>query len=946
MDSCSYNPHAKTLDELLAGDEQSEGGVIILHGGPGTGKTAALRSLRTHWTASGSLYLAATGFHNEREIAGSTIEQLAQTPGIPDPLQGTLRQLMGRLTAPAASATARIRCLHGFVATLTGTARHARPVIVVDDMHNADRASRSSLLHIARRARDVGIVVVFSCTREFWESGVHSPGLLGLPDCRTVEASALSDPDVRLLLEGEVGAEAAAAFAGSAHRICGGNPRLVAGLLQDLRTDGVPPDASPVAVGGALRGAYRAALARHPALWDCALALAVLGDGGTSAQVARLLRRDVDEVAHQIGELNRAGFLRDGAFRHPGIRTAVLEGADRVERSFLHRRAVALLQGDGASLCTLAGHLIAADRVPDEVEVSILLSAARELLSRGQAEEARRCLRLADRAELDEQTRADVSTDLVDALWHVNPAAARQDAELLLAAMSAGLLKEHGLRLLILLLLWFGRHEEAEEAIRSLKKIPPSVQTEGRTRDLAFLVGYFRPELLDALPVSPVDQSRSGVAPAAQLGKTVPPPFGSTWIDITSGERSSLCSSPQDGEGIGACIRWGPTAPNLSRFWDRNVIYLLELLQHGHLLDTDRLCGELLIRLPAAESPGRQAFLTGLQSHVRMLQGDLRTAVRQGVAALELLPLHSWGVAIGAPLSALISAHTFLGETDEAARYLEYPVPYEMMQSYFGATYLMSRGHHFLATGRPDAALSDFTACSSLATRQRGTPLDLIGWRSSAAEAHLAMGAPQMARQLVTTELSLLSSRPSLPRGRALCTMAAVDEPERRRAWLEESVQVLRACGGRISLAGALADLSQFHMESGDTELARARWHEALRMTDECGLSRPMAEVAVSRPDRWSVSALRKGPADGESATETDGEVLSEAEWKVATLAAGGRSNRQIAAELYVTVSTVEQHLTRVYRKLSVKRRPDLSKVLGSFGLGTGQQHSFTGNIS
>lgn len=52
--------------------------------------------------------------------------------------------------------------------------------------------------------------------------------------------------------------------------------------------------------------------------------------------------------------------------------------------------------------------------------------------------------------------------------------------------------------------------------------------------------------------------------------------------------------------------------------------------------------------------------------------------------------------------------------------------------------------------------------------------------------------------------------------------------------------------------------------------------------------------------------------------------ALSRAELRVAELAARGRTNRQIAHELFITVSTVEQHLTSSYRKLRVKRRADL----------------------
>ncbi len=53
---------------------------------------------------------------------------------------------------------------------------------------------------------------------------------------------------------------------------------------------------------------------------------------------------------------------------------------------------------------------------------------------------------------------------------------------------------------------------------------------------------------------------------------------------------------------------------------------------------------------------------------------------------------------------------------------------------------------------------------------------------------------------------------------------------------------------------------------------------------------------------------------------------LSDAEYRVAVLAASNHTNQQIARKLFITVSTVEQHLTRVYRKLNVTKRTDLMR--------------------
>ncbi|WP_375296014.1 helix-turn-helix transcriptional regulator [Saccharothrix sp.] len=57
--------------------------------------------------------------------------------------------------------------------------------------------------------------------------------------------------------------------------------------------------------------------------------------------------------------------------------------------------------------------------------------------------------------------------------------------------------------------------------------------------------------------------------------------------------------------------------------------------------------------------------------------------------------------------------------------------------------------------------------------------------------------------------------------------------------------------------------------------------------------------------------------------------MLSDAELRVSALAARGLTNREIAQRLYVTVSTVEQHLTKAYRKLKVTGRDALRPRLG-----------------
>ena len=62
------------------------------------------------------------------------------------------------------------------------------------------------------------------------------------------------------------------------------------------------------------------------------------------------------------------------------------------------------------------------------------------------------------------------------------------------------------------------------------------------------------------------------------------------------------------------------------------------------------------------------------------------------------------------------------------------------------------------------------------------------------------------------------------------------------------------------------------------------------------------------------------------------GPVLTAAEQRVADLVAAGRTNSEVAAELFMGLRTVEAHLSRMYRKLSVRSRTELCRMLTSPG--------------
>ena len=94
--------------------------------------------------------------------------------------------------------------------------------------------------------------------------------------------------------------------------------------------------------------------------------------------------------------------------------------------------------------------------------------------------------------------------------------------------------------------------------------------------------------------------------------------------------------------------------------------------------------------------------------------------------------------------------------------------------------------------------------------------------------------------------------------------------------------------------------------QAGQKKPAREALEEALAIFEELG-ARLWADKA--RGELRRISGRPAGP-----------EELTETELRVAALAAQGRSNKEIAAALFMGVSTVEMHLSRVYRKLGVRR--------------------------
>jgi DNA-binding CsgD family transcriptional regulator len=902
------------LDSLLADCTARRGRVALLEGPIGTGRTALLRSLAERAERSGFRCLRASCSPAEQELPYGVAGQLLRDVPRPEDPDGPPGRLLERLAAAtdaldgAGPASPRaVRAHHEVVLALLGHAEREPLLITVDDLRYADVPSLHLLLHLVRRLASAPVLVVLA------DEPVPRPRhltflaeLFRRPELHRLRVGPLSPAGTARAVSGPSGAPPVPAA--DLHAISGGNPLLLDALAEDARVAGGPrPEGYGLAFLGCLhRG--------DPATPAVARALAVMGEDAGSAELWRLVSLKPEDGERALGALNAARLLDGGRFRHPVARDAVLDELAPAERAELHRRAARLLHDRGAAATRIARHLVHADHAQEPWAAAVLSEAAEHALLDGRAEEGARFLRLAHRGLSDEGERAAVRTRLAGAEWQTAPAsAARHLAPLVTAALGGRLGLADGLALAGRLL-WFGR---GEEAVRVLDRLRADARAEGGgLRDAEVWLAYAHPPLARDRRTPVLAAERAFAVPA--LGGDPQLHAAAILADGLTRRRSHAVAGRAE-----QVLRDLPLHPRNPWTVEAALLAVQVLLRADRLDAAAAWCEAPSGDAPSGEDPsgeGRDgeaggggtqaAFFAAARAEVALRTGDLPSALREAREALARLSPKSWGVAIGYPLGTCVLAATRAGEHNEAARCLALSVPEAMFKSRHGLYYLYARGHHHLASGHAHAALADFLSCGELI---RGWGLDTAGpvpWRTDAAEAWLRLGNRDQARRLVREQLARTDGR-----GPALRVLAAASPAGRRLPLLTEAVDLAEASGDRYEQARVLADLSRVHA-AGNRRRARLLLRQALHVANMCGM-RPLARELLSvQADLGGAEAM----ADGLEGIAS----LTDSERRVASLAVVGNTNREIAAKLYITPSTVEQHLTRIYRKLGIRRRKEL----------------------
>ncbi|MER5544347.1 AAA family ATPase [Streptomyces sp. NPDC002589] len=903
------------LTDVLAQAQQGEGGVVIVDAGPGVGRTALLGAFLRRAAESGARVCAATASSAETEVEYGVVGQLFAANG---GLSAGLRfaRALDRRDAGRDSE------VDGLFDVLCQELRRQPVVIAVDDAQFADAASLRLLLHLVRRLRAAPAVIVLTeSTGPDTLSPSFQAELLRQPQCRRLGLLPLSRAGVAQVITPHVSPAEAPELAEDFHAVSGGNPLLVQALLADHRDahrlDQVPASV-PRAVGpafakAALAWAYR----DNPVLFDVACGFAVLGESATSALVACLVDRGADAVARVMTGLDTAGLLDGGILRSAVVGEALLEHLDVEARAKLRRRAAKLLRIDGAPATVVARHLLAAP-VTEPWAGRTLLAAAETAMRDGQTEFSLDCLRLAGRIAATEHEHAAVVMARVRIGWEIDPRLVSPLLDELVGALRQGNLRDADAAWIVKHLVWQDRLPQAKECLRALGG-RAATDAPGAGAELHLLAHWLR----HSCPPLAADAPDTGVQRGTRPHRISPASYASEVL-------GQVLADGPDGHTVGMAeeilrgCRYGETAVEALE------AALLALLYADRPDRAAYWCDALLKQADDRSTGTSVAMLSGIRAEIALRHGMPHTAEEHASGALAAISRSGWGVAVGSPLATLVQAATFLGRSGVAGSWLNQAVPDGLFQTRHGLLYTHARGHYHLAVDRPAAALDDFLTCGDLA-KQWGMDLPtFLPWRSSAAQAHLALGHNREARTLVREQLARPGGSTGRARGVSLRLLAATGEPARRPALLREAVNLLENSSDPVELIRALAEHCQALHEVGEPAKARMTARHARTVADTCGghaLFRKLFkdEGSDNASEDEGITAEGQGSAS-----------LTAAERRVTALAALGHSNREIGRKLFITKSTVEQHLTRAYRKLGVRNRSDLGDLLAGTNLTAG----------
>jgi DNA-binding CsgD family transcriptional regulator len=900
-------PELSVLTDLVEG-VRNGGGVSLVRGEPGIGKSALLAAGAARALADGVQVLSAVGVQSEAHIPFGGLHQLLRPIlGLADELPSRQRDALLTVFGISAAAASELFLIGLATLELIGEAAAGAPVLlIVEDAQWLDDPSRAVLAFVARRL-EAEPVVMLVAIRDGHETPFDD---LGLPELRLQgldlpAAEALLNvhaPELEPVLRERVLAEAA------------GNPlalvELPAGLRLEEFGDGALL-ATPLLLTARLERAFSTQASDLPAATRTLLLVAAVDDGGVLDEVlsaTRVLEGAVVSVDTVAPAVDVQLVAIDGMhlrFRHPLVRSSIYHAASLSARQAAHAALSTVLfdQPDRQVWHRAAGTL-----GPDEAVAVELDEAADRARRRGALAVSITALERA--AELSERS-APRGNRLVRAAGFAFELGRPQlAARLLRAAEPLDLASEDWLRLSWLRGAYNHPGWSGPDKVDSFVESAERFRLEGRA-DLA--ITSLLTIALTCYWANPENETREFVVAAAERL-----PVADDSPELTA--ILALAAPVQRATVVLERVRRFPLAAG----GDPAAMFLIG--EAGAAVgEFERSAACLVAAAAGLRAQGRLGILT------RALQTFAFSAVYLGnwqhgsTAADEAARLAretgqlAWSVSadlVQATLAALRGEEELAEALAAKSEAVLVPLGINPMLSLVQ----QARGIADLAGGRyadayeqlrrifdpADVAHHPFVRCW------------LIGELAEAA----AHSGQQAEARVYLVELERLAADTGFPYLHAALAYA--------RPWLaddDESEQLFQA--------GLETDLATWPFLRGRLLLAQGAWLRRHRRVVE---SRAPLRAAVEAFDAlgaapWGERARQELRGSGVTSRRRVPETrdqLTPQELQIASLAAGGLSNREIGEQLYISHRTVAYHLHRIFPKLGITSRSQLhAAVLG-----------------
>jgi DNA-binding CsgD family transcriptional regulator len=899
----------KKVRELLRHAHLGHGGVVLLEGEPGIGKSLLLRDAAREAGDHG--FTVAGGAEDQLGPAipffawrGDWRHAITELSGAdwPDATGPWISQMRGHLEQRTAAAPALVclddlqwaspATLAALYALAPDLARHpvawllARSNAVHHDAgHLFDRLEKDGAVRLILNPLDADAV---------WGMLIDAFGAPPDQGLLTLAAGAAGNPAV--LAELIVG-------------LCDDNAVRVAGGRAVLVSDRLP------------RRIHRLARRRLDDLSHrtrhLLVTAAVLGAAFRLEDAAEMLGETpamlLPEVEEAIGAAIMTASADAFSFQHQLLRRAVNEMTPRPARQALHRQYGEILLARGASAARAAGHLLQAAHPGDPTSLAGLDTAAAQTLDsdpQSAADLAGRALELTPPASADALVRAVVAAEALTAAGRLDQAAGivqdmlarpqppEADARLR-CALSAVLCARGQVR---------GAADQAQ-LVLAQPWLPPGLKDVALSAQLQALVGLDNEQagLIAASVLAAPNRHARHVAAAACLTRAV--------ICWEQGQIRDGLELWRDGARHSAGISSDARHMQPLLALAAALIDLREISEAEGALPSGNL--QALQRIPA------QAALTLVRARIHLARGqldDALAAAQSALAASLALGAHGYTATARCVLSVIELRRGNIAAAAEHLAGRAAPGPH-IAEIYARPETTLAQVQITEAHDGPASAISYVRQlCADL----RARPGLLLGDPTTPAwmvRTALAAGEDELAARVARTAQDLNDANPGFP---ALATAAAHSQG----LFDQDRARLAQAAGQHTdpwAKASAAEDLGILQLRDGHHQHAIYHLKEALAGYRQVGANRDQARIRRRlrklgfRRRHWTTPTAR--PVTG-------WDSLTGTEQAIARVVAQGLNNSQVAARMYISTHTVAHHLRQTFRKLDISSRVELTRIV------------------